>query len=91
MKKTILVLLLAFPILIFAQSKKISLDEAIKIAQKNSPDYKANLNQNQRSYWRFNNFKAKFLPQFRLDATIPEYSNSINRLRNYNGDDVFVS
>ncbi|MEP1487478.1 MAG: hypothetical protein ABJK28_03515 [Algibacter sp.] len=41
-------------------SKKITLTEAISKAQKQSPDYQRNLNQNQASYWRFKNYKARF-------------------------------
>ena len=90
MKKTILLLILAFPFLIFSQSKSIRLDEAINIAQKNSPDYKEILNNNERSYWRFNNYKASFLPQFRLEATLPEFRNTTRRITNNTGEDIFV-
>ena len=90
MKKTFLVLLLALPLLNFAQLKIITLEDAISIAQKNSPDYKASLNQNQRSYWRFNNFKARYLPQFSLQATIPEFQNTTRRITNNEGEDIFV-
>jgi outer membrane protein TolC len=87
-------LILLFTILIsggmFSQKQNISLEQAISIAQKKSPDYKALLNQNQASYWRFRNYKASFLPQLRLEATLPNYSNSINRLTNDSGQDVFV-
>ncbi|TXD51479.1 MULTISPECIES: TolC family protein [unclassified Polaribacter] len=70
--------------------QQITLDQAIEIAQKKSPEYKALINQNQASYWRYRNFKASFLPQLRLDATLPSYSNSINRLTNDQGEDIFV-
>lgn len=89
MKKFLLSLLFLVTISVYSQ-KEISLEEAISIAQKNSPDYKALLNQNQASYWRYRNFKAGFLPQLRLDATLPRYSNSVNRLTNDNGQDIFV-
>ena len=89
MKKFLLLLLLLVTVSIYGQ-REITLEEAISIAQKNSPDYKALLNQNQASYWRFRNFKAGFLPQLRLDATLPRYSNSVNRLTNDNGQDIFV-
>lgn len=75
----------------FSQSRLISLEEAIQMAQKESPDYKTLLNRNQASYWRFRNYQAGFLPQLRLNATLPEYSNSILRLTNDSGQDVFVN
>ncbi|WP_405605981.1 TolC family protein [Polaribacter sp. Asnod1-A03] len=89
MKKILIIfcLLLSFSI---SSQREITLKEAIKIAQKNSPDYKTVLNQNQASYWRFRNYEAGFLPQLRLDATIPQYLNSVNRITNDSGEDIFV-
>tara|TARA_R110002126_G_scaffold291579_2_gene453906 strand:+ start:18110 stop:19564 length:1455 start_codon:yes stop_codon:yes gene_type:complete len=89
MKKIIITFCFLLSISIFSQ-QQITLDQAITIAQKNSPEYKALINQNQASYWRYRNFKAGFLPQLRLDATLPSYSNSINRLTNDEGVDIFV-
>jgi outer membrane protein TolC len=76
---------------LFSQSKIITLKEAINIAQKKSPDYKINLNQNQRNYWRFRNYKASFLPELRLTATLPEYRNQVRRITNDAGQDIFVN
>lgn len=89
MKKIIYIAFLFCTLTVVCQ-QEITLEEAIKISQKNSPDYKALLNQNQGSYWRYRNFKAGFLPQLRLDATLPQYLNSINRLTNDAGQDIFV-
>jgi outer membrane protein TolC len=89
MKKLLIPFCLLLSFTIFGQ-RQITLEEAITIAQKNSPDYKTLLNQNEASYWRFINYKASFLPQLRLDATLPQYSNAVNRLTNDNGQDVFV-
>ncbi|NVJ88954.1 MAG: TolC family protein [Flavobacteriaceae bacterium] len=88
MKKYFLALTLLLSIHAFSQ-KLITLDQAIKIAQQNSPDYKALLNQNQASYWRYRNFKAQFLPQLRFDATLPQYRNSVNRITLDDGSDGF--
>ncbi|WNH12845.1 TolC family protein [Thalassobellus suaedae] len=90
-KLFIIILVGILPSVIFSQSKKITLSEAIKIAQKESPDYKRNLNTNQASYWRYKNYKARFLPQLRLEATLPEFSNSVRRQTNDAGQDVFVN
>lgn len=90
MKNIFIVFCLLSTTLIFSQERSIQLEEAIKIAQKKSPDYIRLLNSNQRSYWRFRNFEAGFLPQLRFDGTIPQYSNSIRRLTNDNGQDIFV-
>ncbi|PQJ78015.1 TolC family protein [Polaribacter porphyrae] len=88
MKKIITIICSVLCLSAFSQ-KQITLEEAISIAQKNSPDYKALLNQNQASYWRFRNFKAGLLPQLRLDATIPQYRNSVNRITLDDGSDGF--
>jgi len=91
MKKILPLLIIGmFSIITFSQSKKITLADAITIAQKQSPDYKTNLNRNEASYWRFKNYKARFLPQLRLDVTLPEFSNSTKRQTNDAGQDVFV-
>lgn len=84
-------MLLLLPFVVGAQSQQLDLKNAIVMAQKKSPDYKNIVNQTEGSYWRFQNYKAGLLPQLRLDATIPSYSNSVRRLTNDNGDDVFVS
>lgn len=73
------------------QSKLITLESAIKMAQKGSPDYQSLLNRNQASYWRFRNYQARFLPQLRLNATVPDYSNFIRRITNDIGQDIFVT
>lgn len=86
----IIVIIVVFPLTSFSQSKKITLTEAISIAKKQSPEYKTNLNRNQASYWRFKNYKARFLPQLRFDAILPRFSNSIIRQTNDQGQDIFV-
>jgi outer membrane protein TolC len=88
--KTILITFCFLLSLTVHSQQQITLDQAIEIAQKKSPEYKALINQNQASYWRYRNFKASFLPQLRLDATLPSYSNAINRLTNDQGEDIFV-
>lgn len=87
----LLLLLLLLPLLLSAQSQKIKLSEAIKIAQEKSPQYVRAVNTYQGSYWRYRNFKADFLPQIRLDAVLPQYSNSIQRITNDLGQDIFVN
>ena len=88
MKKLIIIFFFILSISNYSQ-QKITLEEAIAIAQKNSPDYKSLLNQNQASYWRFRRFKAGFLPQLRFDATLPQFRNSVNRITLDDGSDDF--
>ncbi len=91
MKKILLIIIVIFPLFNNAQSKKLTLKEAIEIAQKKSPDYKTNLNRNESNYWRFRRYKASFLPQLSLNATLPEYSNAVTRITNNEGQDIFVN
>jgi len=91
MKKIFLVIIVIFPLFHNAQSKKLKLNEAIEIARKKSPDYKINLNRNQANFWRFKRYKASFLPELRLNATLPAYQNAVRRITNDTGQDVFVT
>mgnify|MGYP003644262215 FL=1 len=77
--------------ILMGQSKKLTLTEAIEMAKKNSPEYQAVLNQSQASYWKYRTYVAQFLPQFRLSATLPDYSKSITRITNDEGQDIFVN
>jgi outer membrane protein TolC len=89
MKKILIIFCFLLSLTVFGQ-QQITLKQAIEIAQKKSPEYKTLINKNQASYWRYRNFKASFLPQLRIDATIPSYSNSIIRQTNDQGEDAFV-
>ncbi len=91
MKKLIFLIIFIFPLINYSQSKKVTLNQAIEIAKKKSPDYKINLNRNERSYWQFRNYRASFLPELRLNATLPEYRNAVRRITNDAGQDIFVN
>jgi outer membrane protein TolC len=88
MKNTLFTICFILSVSAFSQ-QQITLEQAIEIAQKKSPEYKALINQNQASYWRYRNFKAGFLPQLRFDATLPQYRNSVNRITLDDGSDGF--
>ena len=91
MKKIPFLLLLILPFFISAQSQKIKLTEAIKIAQKKSPQYVRAVNTYQSSYWQYRRYKADFLPRVSLNATLPQYSNATQRITNDEGQDIFVN
>ena len=90
MKNILIVILLLVPLFTIGQTQKISLEDAIKMAQVESPDYQSNLFRNESSFWRNKNYLASMLPQFGLQATIPSYSNRIIRVTDPNGDENFV-
>ncbi len=91
MRRILFFLFLIFHFYSYGQKQKIKLIEAIKIAQKKSPEYVRAVNTYRQGYWRFRNYQADFLPQLSLRATIPEYSNSIRRIINDEGQDIFVN
>lgn len=87
--KKIFLLLFLVPFFGIGQAKKISLEEAITLSQKNSPDYQAALNIFQSSYWEYKNFKSSFLPQISLSATIPSYFEEIRPIEQDDGSQSF--
>jgi outer membrane protein TolC len=90
MKNIYIAVLLLIPVFTIGQTQKISLEDAVEMAQTKSPDYQLNLFRNEGSYWRNKNYLANMLPQFGLSATLPSFSNRIISVTNENGDDNFV-
>jgi len=76
--------------LLYAQERVISLEQTIRMAQKNSFEYKVAANRYQSSVWNFRNHSASFLPSLYLDGTIPNYSRSITKITLPTGEDAFV-
>ncbi len=59
------------------QPVKYTLNEVIEIAQKQSPDALIAKHKFISSYWKYRNFKAEYLPDLKLDATIPNINRTI--------------
>lgn len=59
------------------QSVKYTLNDVIQLAQKQSPDALMAKHRFRSSYWTYRFFKATYLPNLRLDATIPNINRSI--------------
>lgn len=91
MRRILFFLFMIFHVFNYGQSQKIKLIEAIKIAQKKSPEYVRAINTYRSGYWRYRNYKADFLPQLSMNATLPAYTNSITRIINDEGQDIFVN
>ncbi|WP_196885012.1 TolC family protein [Aureivirga sp. CE67] len=87
--KKILFLACFLPFTLLAQKQKITLKDAIKKAQTESPDYQSTKNRYYAQFWRYKNFKASFLPELRLDAS-PSYTNSIQRIQQNDGTFNFI-
>lgn len=58
----------------------ISLSETIKLAQERSPDALINIHRFRRSYWEFRSFKAGYLPNVTINATLPNFTRSIDAI-----------
>ncbi|MFC7526954.1 TolC family protein [Parapedobacter sp. GCM10030251] len=73
-----------------AQERTITLGEAVRLAQRQSFEYKVALNSYQSSVWSYRNYEASFRPMLYLDGTIPNYSRAINKITLPTGEDAFV-
>ncbi|MFH6603683.1 TolC family protein [Maribacter algicola] len=91
MRRILFFLFLVSHVYNYGQFQKIKLEEAIKIAQKKSPEYVRAVNTYRSGYWRYRNYQADFLPQLSLSATLPSYTNSITKITNDEGQDIFVN
>lgn len=88
-KNIILFFLVVSPLFTYGQSTKITLEEAIKNAQKNSLAYQETLNTYRSSYWSYRRYKARFLPLLRLGATLPNYSEEITLVTQNDGSQTY--
>lgn len=80
-----------FTLSAIGQERKILLQDAIRIAQQNSFEYKVAKNRLKSSTWRFSNYMASFLPTLYLDGNIPNYTRAITKITLPNGEDTFVN
>lgn len=91
-KTTILIIafyLLSIP---FSNAQiKLSLQQAIQLAQKNSLDYKISTNLAQSYYWNYQAYKSSLLPKLAFNGTLPDYYRTINIITLPNGQNNFVS
>jgi outer membrane protein TolC len=85
--------MLAFHIPLEAQQERqveYTLSEVIKIAQDQSPDAQIARHRYRNSYWRFRTFRATYLPNLRLDASIPNINRSIQAIPAQDGTTVYT-
>ncbi len=75
-----------------AQSvRRFTLAEVIHIAQKQSPDALIAMHRFRKSYWQYRTFKATYLPNLDLSATLPDLNRSINAITSPNGTVSYTS
>jgi len=74
------------------QAKKVlTLKEVIIIARNNSLDAIRAKHTYKGSYWQYKTYKAGYLPQLSLDATIPSLNRTISPVTLPDGTDVFIN
>jgi len=66
------------------------LSEVVRIAQEQSPDALMAKHRYLRSYWEFRTFKATYLPNLRLDATLPNINRSIDAVQAQDGTSIYT-
>lgn len=68
-----------------------SLDKLIKFARKNSPTAMRMKTSKENKYWQWKTYKAEYLPQLVLDATLPAYQNNSIPVMQEDGSVVYQS
>lgn len=99
MKKTIHIVLVSVGLCFWATGvataqdllpTRLTLYQAIEIAQAQSPDALIAKHRFKASYWEFRNFEAQFMPMLSFDGTIPTWARAINKYTNADGTEVYV-
>jgi outer membrane protein TolC len=88
-KINVLILFTLLPFILNAQMA-LSLQDAIRLSQENSPIGKQIRASYQNNYWQFNASKAARLPQLSFSGSAPGYTRSINQITQPDGSFVFT-
>ena len=77
-------LILIIPITAYAQQtpRSLTLEEALEIARKDSPDALNAKQAFRSSYWQYRSFKGAYLPNIGMSAEIPNINRTINKTTN---------
>jgi len=70
---------------------RLTLEQAIDIAQEQSPDALIAKHRFKSSYWEYRNFEAQFMPMLSFNGTLPAWSRSINKYTREDGTEVYVN
>jgi outer membrane protein TolC len=82
-------LLIANPLISQQVKKKMTLSDAIVIAQRQSPDALSAKNRFLKSFWEMRTSEATLLPKLSLDATVPRYTRAIEKIVQPDGSEAF--
>ncbi len=86
------VIFLINPSFLKSQEKinRLTLDDVIYIAKQQSPDALMAKHRFRQSYWQFRIFKAEYLPDIRLDGTLPNINRSIDAVEQNDGTTEYI-
>ncbi|MDE5734128.1 MAG: TolC family protein, partial [Duncaniella sp.] len=73
-----------------AETRPITLDEAVLMARTRSVDAAVALNELRKSYWSYRTYRADLLPEVHFNATIPSYPKSYSPYQHEDGSYSFV-
>lgn len=73
-----------------AETRQLSLDEAIAIARKSSVDAAVARNELKTAYWEYRTFRANLLPEVNFSSTLPSYNKYYNSYQQSDGSYTFV-
>jgi Outer membrane protein len=73
-----------------AQSRSLSLEEAISLARKQSVDASVALNELKTAYWEYRTYKANLLPEMNFSASLPDYRKAYSAYQQDDGSYTYV-
>lgn len=90
--KGFLVIWLFSGLLSFAQENQVrlTLDDVIRTAHLQSPDALIAKHRFRGSYWQYKTYQAGYKPSLQLDATLPDFSRSIDVITQPDGSELFI-
>jgi len=87
---TVLVVLVFGSHGIMAQSQSFTLDQVIRIAQKQSPDALVAKYELISNYWAYRNFKRGLMPQINFTGTLPNVNRAFSNYINPDGSQSYI-
>ncbi len=68
----------------------LSLNEVVELARQQSPDAMIARHRFRRSYWEYQSFRAGYLPNLRLEATLPNFNRTIDAITLPDGSETYL-
>ena len=85
-----ILLLFLLPIAVHAQPLRLTLDDCIALARKQSVDAAVDLGELKSAYWQWRSYKADLLPEVSFSATLPSYNKRYNSYQQADGGVSYV-